>query len=202
MALFFKRRTSPHPSAPAPNNETPQYERFDDVYVKVSFATFIIAAYATYFIFGARLDAVATWLAREFPLLAPRIEFLRAWDAQSVRAYAATMVSGALLFPIFLLINAIGYWKNVVRIGGCNPVDAMTFKLLIQLLVMFGGLTVIAVFFIPSTWNPRYPGMTRIFFWPAFPALGGLMWALDCYIFFYVPVAILKYVFRKRLNNE
>ena len=46
-------------SAPAPDNETPEYERFYRVFAIVSPVTFVLAAYATYFAFGSRLDNVA-----------------------------------------------------------------------------------------------------------------------------------------------
>lgn len=189
-------------SAPAPHDETPQYERFTAVFALVSPAAFVIAAYATYFIFGERLDALSTWLAREFPLLAPRIGFLRAWNVQSARAYAATVTSGALLFSIFLLINAIGYWKTVVRKGGCRTVNINTLVLVVMLLTVFGVLGAIAFLEIPSTWNPSYPGMTRIFFWPTFPMLGGLFSSTMFYGAFSMLVAIVKFVFHRRLSRE
>ena len=189
-------------SAPAPHDETPEYERFSRVFAIVSPVSFVLAAYATYFALGARLDNVAGWLAREIPLLAPRIAFLQEWDIQSVRAYAASVASGALLFPVFLLINAVGYWKTVVCNGACRPVNAMTLVLLGLVLTVFGALGAIFFLLIPWTWDARYPGTMRLFFWPTSPMLGGLWWSTMLFMIFSTLVAAVKFAFYRRLKNE
>ena len=119
-----------------------------------------------------------------------------------MRAYAATVASGALLIPVFLLINAVGYWKTVVRNGACRPVNAMTLVGLGLGLTFFGAVGAIFFLLIPWTWDARYPGTMRLFFWPTSPMLGGLWWSTVFIFIFSSLVAAVKFAFYKRLKNE
>jgi len=188
-------------SAPAPHDETPEYARFSQVYAIASPVTFVVAAYATCFALGARLDDLADWLAQEFPLLAPRITFLHAWDVQSVRAFAATLVSGALLFPVFLLINAIGYWKTVVRPGACRPFSQLTGVFLGMALIFLAITFAVCLLVVPRSFNAHFPGITSVIFWPNFPWLGALGWSVWETLIFNMFAAIAKFALCRRTRK-
>lgn len=189
-------------SAPVHSDETPEYKSFNAAY-RVAFPlAFVVLAYVTFFIFGGQIGSAMALGVSKFSVLQPRIEFLKAHDQASAFAYAATVASGLFLLPILILFHAVAYWKTVIGKRRCRPADGYT--LLGVGLVVFMVVIMMAIAFVhvPKSYDPRWPGMARILFWPIFPVFGGVAFSILEEVGFITFVGLMKLVWCKGDEHE
>ena len=179
-------------AAPAPYDETEGYATFSQALFIAAVAVAIALAYTlSYMLFLASSECLA-WLSDAMPFSRDRLNFLAQLDERSAVSYLATVLSGFLLVPVILCANGVGYWKTVVAGRRCKRVTSLSLASAGPALLVFGVVFWIAFVFVPSGIDPRYPGNVRWFFWPIFPALGGLVLALLPSVLFQVCVLALK----------
>ncbi len=199
--VFENPGPRPYIRAPAPHDETAAYKRFNGWFSIISMLFFVAAAYGSTWLFSAKLDKASVWLSTALPILEPRIEFLRSVDGYSHLPYTATVISGMISVLVMIIIQAVFYWKTVVRPGKAKGVIPKTFGLMAYLALVFAALVWIAFIFTTNTYDPRWPGMTRVILWPIFPLLGGAMASLTATVLFSILVGIVKLVFMCKGND-
>ncbi|WGW03534.1 hypothetical protein [Tropicibacter oceani] len=182
-------------AAPAPHEETEDYARFSAWFMPVAFG---LAVALCYFMAWKNLDGTlidAARVSEVFPPAAGRIAFFEVQDKASQGAYTATLAAGLVILPAFLVLNGIGYWKTVVAPDRCRRVSRLTMHAVLPLLVVFAIFFLIAFVHVPEFSVPGRRGMSRIIFWPAFPALGGALLVLCAHVIFVALVGGLKFLF-------
>jgi len=197
MHKFEKSTERPNILAPAPHNETEEYKRFNSWFSVISLLTVIAASYGSAWLFETELDKVSDWLSTAIPALAPRIDFLKSVDGYSQLPYTATVISGLLLILVMVFVQAVFYLKTVIVPGKAKGVTSKTFGLLLLITFMIAAMVWVAFVFVPTPYDPRWPGMTRVFFWPIFPLFGGGVAYLSTWALFAILVGILKLIFMR-----
>jgi hypothetical protein len=186
--------------APAPHDETEEYKKFSHYFALVSMLIYIISAYAASLLFANQMMGLTAALSNIFPVLDLRINFLGLIDTKSATTYVATITSGTALLSVSMILNFIGYWRTVASKGRCFPVNNFTIiNMIMSILIMTTLLYTIFVL-VPNTFDPRWPGMIGLLFWPMFPAIGALTLFLCSSLAFSVFVGFLKLV-KKAARN-
>jgi hypothetical protein len=113
--------------------------------------------------------------------MADRIEFYSSFSDIQVRSYAVTLTASVVLAALLTIIHLIArlrmltsplYREYLVNRSEWGP-RKLLIQLVLPILASWFALWV-AFFDVPSYFNPRYPGMTRLLFWPNFPILAAL----------------------------
>ncbi|WP_152452941.1 hypothetical protein [Roseivivax sp. THAF197b] len=189
-------------SAPAPHDETEGYAWFSAWFMPVAFG---VAVALCYIIAWANLDGTlinAARLSEVFPQADGRIAFFDGQDKASQGAYTATLAASLVIFPAFLLMNGIGYWRTVVAPGRCRRVSHLTIISVLAQVTVFAVLFLIAFVHVPEAQPPGRRGNSAIIFWPVFPAVGGALLVLCANVIFCALVGGLKFLFGLRGNND
>jgi len=155
----------------------------------------IISTNGSTWLFEPELGKASIWLSASIPILEPHIEFLKSVDEYSHLPYTATVISGLFLCLVMVFIQAVFYWKTVVGPRKAKGVTSKTFSLLLVLAVMIAAMVWIAFIFVPTPYDPRWPGMARVIFWPIFPFFGGVVVSLSASVLFTILVGIVKLIF-------
>jgi len=184
--------------SPTPPDESEEFTRVTGHIVLGIIVFAAVVSYIATGFFSAQLDVISTRLASLVPLLRPRITFLAAVDPSFPAQYAAGVISFVLVQPIGIAIFARAYWRTVVKKRLCKPVGPVT-----PITMLLGaGLLLVFVWAtfgtVPSRWDPRYPGMARIFFHPIYQILASLISSLSAFLSFAILVGFLKFLFLRR----
>ena len=181
---------------PMRRGESKQFDKFDDLLWVVGCFSLIVCSYIYAWILGPKLQKVSDWIAENYTIFAPRIQFLENYDHHSHLIYSATILSCASLLPVFLILLAAVYWKTVVEKRLCESVS----KKRTPTHLLFSTVVICAVFyfsflFVPFEIDPRYPGHARIFLWPLSPMFLSLGAYISARFLFSILVGIMKLAF-------
>ncbi|MEZ5790105.1 MAG: hypothetical protein R3D34_04675, partial [Nitratireductor sp.] len=155
-------------NAAAPSDETEEYRRFNNQFSMITMNFMIACAYLASFILYD--EVAASKILSYFPLLNERSSFLLDRDISSYMSFAATVGSIFVTAPLTIAIFARGYWITVVVPRKCRRVSPATFLSMAFSFLVSSILVAIAFIHVPTTYDPRWPGMAFILFWPVFPA--------------------------------
>jgi len=188
-------------AAPAPFDETVEYARFNRFFAPTALFFVTAVAYAASWFLQGHSASFDRYVSEYLPWLHGRFQFLGSISAFSQSSYVAVVFSGLFTVPILIAVNAMGYWKTVVvkhKRGGVgrNTIFAIGFALLVIVVMPWFFFV-----FVPEIHDPSYLGMARVFFWPVFPMLAGMVFLVVANVAFSVLVGILKFVLVFRGRN-
>ena len=165
-------------AAPAPHDETEDYQRFGNRFSVITLFFMIACAYLASLL--PIDEAVASKILFHLPILNERSSFLRGNDIPSYLSFAATVASVLVTVPVTIAVFFRGYWITVVGPRKCRRVSQATFISVALGLSVSSILMAIAFISVPTSYDPRWPGYSVIVFWPLFPAFGaGVAWIVS-----------------------
>lgn len=183
--------------APAPPNETEEYKKFNDIFSKLSVIFSVSIAYLILLIFEDEILYISENFIDYFSLFKGRFYYIYSIDKYSSLSFLATLLSGIITMPIIIYIHFKYYMKTVVYPKKFVEVGPITLIYMIFSLIIFSILLWLTFIAIIKPYNPKYPGMTRTFFWPLFPFFGGIFLSSFANFIFYTIVGLLKFAFMR-----
>jgi len=194
-------RESAHAAEPAPYDETEQYRQFNNVFIPIWFGILVVFMYGLCFFYPSP-ELLTEQVGRNFPIFQDRISFLRKFHYASYLTYG-TVVFGSLCIAVaHLIINFAAYWICVVKPRKYKRVSIDTaiwmISVLLALIFLFYG----CFLFISDTFNPRRPGMMRLFFWPNFPCIAAIAAAVIAHLSFSILIGCIKLFTWRDVKND
>lgn len=189
-------------AAPAPHNETPSYRIFSKWFAPVTLFSIMFLIYLLTLLVNFELSTSYDSLVENLPILKNRLDFLQSSDQLSQRGFIVTIVVALMAIPVFVAINVVFYWKLVLSPRQSRKINRYTFFSILMACAVFGLLTWIAFVSVPSSFDPKRPGLVMILFWPFFPALGAGMIYLIITVIFSVLVGCYKFSRRIGAPND
>jgi hypothetical protein len=160
---------------------TPEYGRFMNFFFFGAFAGSVAALYTANTIPYSFWPFSPEDLIRRSRLTADRIEFYNSFSDIQVRSYAVTLTVSIVLAPLLTVIHLIARLRMLTsplyRDYLVSTSEWGARKLFTQLVAPIPACWFALwtfFFFVPPNFNPRYPGMATLFFWPNFPILAAL----------------------------
>ena len=188
-------------AAPAPYNETVEYNRFINICITCCILSIIVLCYMSclFSFFG---EGGVLWVSKNLPIFKPRISFLSIVDQRSYLAFGETVLICLICLPIMVFIWLVGYWKTVIYPKKCRSLCFESIYVVL-LVTFFYGLAANVVFVdVPYALDEKPSRKGRLLlFWPTFPfyfALGTCMLAGSL---FSILVALIKVVMAMRGSN-
>lgn len=181
------------PGAPAPHNETKEYEWFNFWFFPLMLTCYGAVSYGFALGFPDAMLRYAVGAPWSFPMLSG----YEPLDPIHTISYVATVLSHIILTPLFLWMNAHYYGKTVAFPKMCRRLTKESKRIvtpIIVLLLLFNGV----FFFFPSKaigWgNPS----EYFLLWPFRPAWAGLIGACNVVFIF----TLLVYRWKRWLTKR
>lgn len=187
-------------AAPAPHDETERYRQFNRLFAVFAPSITLIATYGIFFLYP-NTERLATQLGSYFPLLSPRLSFLRDHDYVSYLSYAASVLGASISIPTLVAFSAVAYWKTVVRPRKCMEVSVYTGLVVLMAILVCCAFFAIVFLDVPQTYSVERRGMAFILFWPFFPFLAAIVASTLANLLFSILIGAIKLILMRRTDH-
>ena len=163
-------------SAPAPDDETPEYARFMKFFLPISVLVNIAFSYLSVYLPTQLIAASHARICSPNSVFEDRCRFLEQFDLTSRVSFVGALLVGFTLFPTLLAVHIYGYWKAVISSRGVSKLPhpiAFPMAFAWGIVVLFFWVAFIDV---PGGYELGRMGFARILIWPLLPGLGGFAW--------------------------